>query len=119
MDRRSRASKIIDLVDLNIERERYVVPHQFEAWMLHEMRDIRICAGEEIVDAQHVVSGGKQTLAKVRAKETRAAGNEELFHVGSLLGWAWQIAWFNGLSAFNATFGIRTDRSLISEGSRH
>jgi hypothetical protein len=33
--------------------------------VIHEMRDIRLGASEEIVDAQHVVSGGKQSLAKV------------------------------------------------------
>jgi hypothetical protein len=80
VDRRSRTGKIVDLVDFDIERERNVVPHQFEAGMLHEMRDIGFRAGEEIVDAQNVMSGGKQALAKVRAKETRAAGDEELFH---------------------------------------
>src|SRR6516165_2179288 len=65
MNRRRWARQIVDLVGLNVERERDVVPHQFEARVIHEMRDIRLGASEEIVDAQHVVSGGKQTLAKV------------------------------------------------------
>jgi hypothetical protein len=31
--------------------ERDVMPHQFEAWVIQELRDNRLCAGEEIIDA--------------------------------------------------------------------
>ena len=57
VDRRRRARKIVDFVDLDIERKRDVMSHQFEARIIRQMRDVRFCAGEEIVHAQYVMSG--------------------------------------------------------------
>ena len=51
VDRRGRAGQVVDLVDLDIEREGDVVAHQLEAGFGQEMRDIGAPAGEEIVDA--------------------------------------------------------------------
>src|SRR4051812_36843652 len=56
------------------------------------MLDIAPCAGEEIIDAQHVMAAGEQLLAEMRAYEAGPAGNQHalslqfilrpLFHYG-------------------------------------
>jgi hypothetical protein len=43
------------------------------------VRDVLLGAGEEIVDAQHVVAFVEQALTEVTAKETGAAGDEDAF----------------------------------------
>src|SRR4029077_18474020 len=40
VNRRGRTSEVVDLVDLDIERERHVVAHQLEAWIVQAGRDI-------------------------------------------------------------------------------
>ena len=44
VDRRGRAGEVVDLVDLDVERERHVVAHQLEARMPHQMIDVLLCA---------------------------------------------------------------------------
>jgi hypothetical protein len=51
MNGRGRASEIVDLVHLDIERKRHVVPEQFETRMREKMLDIPARAGKEIIDA--------------------------------------------------------------------
>jgi hypothetical protein len=41
---------------------------------------LRLAAGEEVVDAQHVVPGLEQALAEVRAEEAGAAGDATFAH---------------------------------------
>ena len=60
MDRRRGAGEIVDFVDLDIERQGHVVAHELELRMAGEMRDIVLGAGEQIVDAQHVVPAAEQ-----------------------------------------------------------
>jgi hypothetical protein len=40
MDRRRRASEIVDLIDLDIERECHIVPNQLEILAIEKMLDI-------------------------------------------------------------------------------
>ena len=40
-------------------------------------------AGEEVVDAEHVVALGQQPLAQMRAEEAGAAGDENAFLGGA------------------------------------
>ena len=63
MDRRSRAGEIVNFVDFNIERKSDVVAKQFKRLVVEQMGDVAPCPGEKIVDAEHVVSGVKQTFA--------------------------------------------------------
>ena len=74
MHRRRRAGQIVDLVDLDIERHRDVVTHDFEARVAEQMFDVLPPAGVVIVDAQDFVAFGQKPLAKMRADETGAAG---------------------------------------------
>ncbi len=57
---RGGTGEIVDLVDLDIERKRHVVPHQFKARMADQVLDVAFGAGEEVVDADHIVTLGEQ-----------------------------------------------------------
>ena len=82
VDRRGRAGEVVDLVDLDVEREGHVVPHQLEMRIAQAGGDIVLAAGEVVVDAQHVVARRQQPLAKMRAEKTGAAGHQNpLAHV--------------------------------------
>ena len=85
MDRGSRAGEIVDLIDLDVERERHIVAHEVEVLVLDEMLDVAPRAGEEIIDAQHIGAFPQQPLAKMRAEEARASGDQHArfkMHVG-------------------------------------
>ena len=73
MNRGSRTGEVVDLVDLEVYRESDVVPHKFEAGVVQQMADIRLAAGEEVIQADHVVLVLEQTLAKVRSEKAAAA----------------------------------------------
>src|SRR3989344_4230558 len=81
VDRRSRAGQVVDLVHLDVERERHVVAQQLKMRITDEMGDVVLGAGEEIVHAQHVVPVGDQPLAEVRAQEPGAAGDQDAFAI--------------------------------------
>jgi hypothetical protein len=57
------ASKIEDTVDLHIQWECYIVPHEFKVLILHKMRDIALASCEEIVDAQYIFTAANKTVA--------------------------------------------------------
>jgi hypothetical protein len=48
------AGKVVDLVDLDIERKRDVVPHELEVMVIEQMLDITSRSGKEIVDTYDV-----------------------------------------------------------------
>ena len=43
--------------------------HQLEIRVAEQVRDVVLGAGEEIVDAEHVLAIGEQAFAKVRSEE--------------------------------------------------
>ncbi len=82
VDRRGRAGQVIDLVDFDIERKGNVVAHQLEIWVIEEMGDVVLGAGEEVVETDDVVAFGEQTPAEMAAEEAGAAGDEDAFPEG-------------------------------------
>jgi hypothetical protein len=76
VDRRGRAGEVVDLVDLDIERERHVVAHQLEARVIQAAHDVLLAAGEVVVDAQYVIASRQKALAEVRAQEACATGDQ-------------------------------------------
>jgi hypothetical protein len=50
--------------------------------MLEQMRDIAFVAGEEIIDAQHLMPIADQAIAEMRAEEAGPAGDQDAFSVG-------------------------------------
>ncbi len=82
MDRRSWAGQVVNLVDLDIERERHIVTQQLKATMLQQMLYVTACATKEIVGADDVGALGQEPFAKMRAEEAGAAGDQyPLFQV--------------------------------------
>ena len=54
--------------------------HQLEARVPEQMRDVVLVAGEEVVDAEHVVAFVDQPVAEMRAEKAGAAGDENSLH---------------------------------------
>jgi hypothetical protein len=70
MDRRRRTGEVIDLVRMQIQRIRDVVPHHLETRVFAKMSDIAPAAGEEVVDTDDFVPFPQQALAQVRTQKT-------------------------------------------------
>ena len=79
VDRRRGAGEIVDLVDLHIERKRHVVAHQLEMRVVEQVLDVALGAGEEVVDAQDVMTLCDQTIAQVAAEKAGATGHQNAF----------------------------------------
>ena len=56
-----------------------IVAQKFEISLTQQMCDVRLLAGEEIVDANHVMAVGDQPLAQVRAQKAGSTGNHNAF----------------------------------------
>ena len=93
-----RTSHVVDLVDLQKDRQRDVVPNQLKVRFAQQMRDVRLLAGEEIVQADHVVAHRDQPFAEVGAQKTGAAGDKNSLDHGlgleGLRGWI-SKGWFD------------------------
>jgi hypothetical protein len=59
--------EVIDLIDLDVERERHVVPHQFEMLVVEKMLDVLPGAGKKVVGAEDIAAFREKPLAKMRA----------------------------------------------------
>ena len=77
MDGAGGAGQVVDLVDLDIQRKGDVVAHELEAGVVEQVGDVVLGAGEEVVDAEHVVALGQQAVAQVAAQKAGAAGDED------------------------------------------
>jgi hypothetical protein len=79
VDRRGWTGKIEDLVHFDIKRKGDVVAHHLEMRVIEEMGDIFSGTGEIVIDAQDLVTVGKQPFAQERSEESRPAGNQNPF----------------------------------------
>jgi hypothetical protein len=80
MDRRGRAGEIVDLIDLDKQRVRHVVPHRLEMRVAEQSGDVVLAAGEIIIDAEYVVALGVQPFTEVRSEKSGPAGDEYAFY---------------------------------------
>jgi hypothetical protein len=55
------------------------VSDQLEVRFVQQVRDISLLAGEEIIEANHVVTLLDEPLAQVRAEEPGTAGDQNAF----------------------------------------
>jgi hypothetical protein len=83
---RRRAGKVVDLVYLEEERVDDVVADYLESSVSEQVLHVAAAAGEEIVDAQDVVSFLQQTFAEVTSEESCAARDEYALHCRSRSG---------------------------------
>ncbi len=65
MDGGCGASEIVNLIDLDIEREGDVVAHELETGVIQQVRDVAPSAGKIIVHAQDFVPIGYQAITQV------------------------------------------------------
>src|SRR6516225_3376264 len=76
VNRRGGAGKVVDLIDLDIQRERDVMANQFESLVTKQMFDISARATKEIIDTYDIGPFVEQSIAKMRAKESGPARNQ-------------------------------------------
>jgi len=62
----------VDFFRLHKQREGHVVPHQLELGFIYQIGDVFFGASEKVVDKEHVLSIGEQTLAKMVADKACA-----------------------------------------------
>ncbi len=55
------------------------MPQKLEARLVVQVVDVPLSAGEEVIDARHLVTLLQQPVAKVRAEEAGTAGDEDAF----------------------------------------
>ena len=77
-----RAGQVVNLVHLENDRLRHVVPHEIEIRPAQQVGDVRLLAGEEIVQADHVVTLLDQPLAQVRTEKPGTAGDQNALNLG-------------------------------------
>ncbi len=77
VNRRGRAGHVVDVVHLDVERERDVVPQDLEHRVVHQVHDVRLAPREIVVGADHVVTVVEEPLAEVRAQKARTAGHQD------------------------------------------
>src|SRR6185437_14862530 len=121
VDGRGRASEIVDLVDLDIEREADIVAHRLEIRVRQQMRDVGLAPGEVIVDAEYVVAPGQQALAEMRAEEAGAAGDEDAFFAGAHGAFLWRCLALrpDALLGVRGLDGTAADAEVIEAGFGH
>ena len=59
------AGQVVDFIDFQEDRQRHVVTDQLEVGTVQQVRDIRLLAGEEVVQADYVVAAFDQPFAEV------------------------------------------------------
>jgi len=83
--RRGRAGQIVDLLDVRLEGDGYVMLDQPEAWMIQEILYVGHGTRGEVVEAGDVIAHPKQVQAEVRAKKTSSACHCDTFRHRTLL----------------------------------
>ena len=77
VNRRSRASEVINLVHLDIKWKRHVVTDKLESVMVEQMVDVAPRAGEEIVDAYDIRAVRNQPFTEMRTEKAGPPGNHD------------------------------------------
>ncbi|KAJ0564845.1 hypothetical protein HanIR_Chr06g0256151 [Helianthus annuus] len=75
MNRGSRASKVIDLIDFKQQRLNDVVSNKFKSRVSKVMHDVILITGEEIINNNHTISSRNQPINQMTSHETCTAGH--------------------------------------------
>jgi len=70
VNRASRTRKVVDLIDLNVERESDVVSDHLKTRVVQQMFYVALSRRIVIVHAENIVATIQQALAEVRTNET-------------------------------------------------
>ena len=74
--RGGRAGQVVDAVDLELEGVDDVVPYELESGIPHEVPDVGLPPGEEVVEADDVVSLPDESVAEMGAEEAGPSGDQ-------------------------------------------
>ena len=77
-----RAGEVVNLIHLNIERLRDVVPDELEVRIAQEVGDVLFAAGEQIVHADDFILLFQQAFTEVGTEEPGSASDEDAFFHG-------------------------------------
>ena len=77
--RGGRTGKVVDLVNLDIHRIGYIVPHEFKIRVAQKAYDVPFAARVEIVYAEHVLLILEEPFAEMRSQKPGSAGNRTSF----------------------------------------
>ncbi len=75
-----RRCKIVYLIHLQKDRFNNIVPYQLKPLIVHEVDDVVLRAGEEVVETDHLIPFVQKPLAKVRTYEPGSSGDQYTFH---------------------------------------
>lgn len=87
MNRRGRASQVVDLIHLQKNRLDDVVSDELEPGVPKAVHQVLLPAGEEIVDDNHIVPSIEKLVDEVAADESRPTGNHNPRSPASDPGW--------------------------------
>ncbi len=77
MPGRRGAREVVDLVDLEEQRVRDVVPDELEVRPAQEVLDVLLPARKKVVQTDHLFPALEQGLAQVRAQESGGTGDDD------------------------------------------
>lgn len=76
VDRGGGTGEVPYLVHLNEQRKCYVMTHELKPWIVVQVIEVLLGAGEEVVNAQDLAVSLQQPIDKMRAKEPGAPGDK-------------------------------------------
>lgn len=71
VNRRSRAGKVVNLINLDVQRKGDVMAHHLKIGIAHQMSNIAFSPCEKVVNTQDIMSFGEQPFAQVGAEKAR------------------------------------------------
>ena len=69
MDGTGRAGEIVDLVNLDIERKRYLVAEGLEIRIIQQTQDVLTRSGEEVIDRENFMSSVKSRSHRCESRK--------------------------------------------------
>jgi hypothetical protein len=76
VDRRRRASQVVNLVYFNVKRKRYIVSDEFEVRVTKEVAQVAPGTRAKVVDCKNLVPKIKEAAAEVGAYEAGPSGDQ-------------------------------------------
>src|SRR5262245_37464879 len=109
MPGRRGTGEVVDLIDFKPQRMRDIVADEFKVRLVQQMLDVRLLAGEEVVNANDIIAARDEPIAEVRPEEAGAASDEDALDHGVSMrpkkGNAVNSTQFRGIVRFLKRFG--------------
>ena len=89
MRRGGRAGEVVNLINLNAERLSDVVADELEVWIAHEVGDVLLATGKQVVHTDDFILLVQQAFAEMGAEESGSASDEDAFFHGVVRGFSY------------------------------